>query len=120
LAYRKGTLLIPSGPSDHLFIVCNDTCNLGANLLVNVSSCHDNSDPTCILDVGDHPFIRHPSFVFYAKAVIQYAAGIEKGFADGRLLPQPDLAEAVFERVVAGITVSLDTSPKVARYFTRL
>lgn len=113
-------MLIPSGPSNHLFIVCNDTCNLGANLLVNISSVVDLCDTTCVLDVGDHPFIRYPSFVFYARAVIHRAENLQRGFENGAITPQDDLAEEAFQRVVDGITVSPDTPQNVVHYYTQL
>ncbi|MFT5870349.1 MAG: hypothetical protein ACI8TF_002471 [Paracoccaceae bacterium] len=113
-------MLVPTGPTDHLFIVCNDTCAMGANLVVNISSVRDLCDTTCILDVGDHPFVQHPSFVYYAMAKITYAANIQRGFEAGALRPQPDLAEEVFGRVEAGMLRSPDTPANVVRYFTRL
>jgi hypothetical protein len=36
-------------------------------LLVNLTSHRADKDDACILDVGDHPFIRHRSCVNYAK-----------------------------------------------------
>ncbi|WP_460275470.1 hypothetical protein [Celeribacter sp. ULVN23_4] len=113
-------MLVPSGPTDHLFIVCNDTCNLGANLLINISSVVDLCDKTCVLNVGDHPFIQHPSFVFYARAIIHKAENLQRGFDNGMIKPQDDLAEEVFARVVEGITVSPDTPQNVVRYYTQL
>ena len=113
-------MLVSSGPSDHLFIVCNDTCKLGANLLINISSVVDLCDKTCVLDVGDHPFIQHPSFVFYARAVIHLADNLQRGFENGKIKPQAEMAEEVFKRVVDGITVSPDTPRNVVRYYTQL
>jgi hypothetical protein len=88
--------------------------------MVNISSHYDGCDNTCLLEVGDHPFVRHPSYVFYAGAVIKTATSIQNGFDQGKLKPQPDLADDVFARVAAGITVSPDTPQNVVRYFTQL
>lgn len=120
MIYRKGTLLVPSGPDKHLFIVCNDTCRHGLNLLVNISSFYDGCDRTCLLDVGDHPFVRHLSYVFYAKAQISKAEQIQRGLAQNKLTAQPDMAEWVFLRVEAGVTASPDTPLNVVRYFQQL
>lgn len=111
---------MPSGPVPHLFIICNDTCELGANLMVNISSCYDGCDDTCLLNVGDHCFVDRLSYIFYAEAIIYKATSIQNGFDKGILKPQPDLADDVFARVVAGITVSQDTPQNVVRYFTQL
>ncbi len=88
--------------------------------MVNISSHYYGSDDTCLLNVGDHPFIRHTSFVFYAEAKIAKTARIQSGFEQGKLTRQPDLADDVFDRVAAGITVSPDTPQNILRYFTRL
>ena len=111
---------MPSGPDQHLFIVCNDTCRLGLNLLVNISSFYDGCDSTCVLDRGDHPFVKHLSYVFYARAIISHADKIQRGIGSGILTPQPDMIDEVFQRVEAGITGSPDTPGKIIKYFRQL
>lgn len=64
------TLIIPApGTSldSHLWIVLSDPTLDHFVLLVNLTSYRPDKDDACILDVGDHPFIRHPSCVNYAK-----------------------------------------------------
>ena len=101
----------------HLHIVCNDTCEHGLNLLVCVSSFYDGCDNTCELDVGDHPFLRHLSFVFYAKAMLVRSEQIDNGFTSGVLVAQQDMVDAVFQRVVAGVCASPDTPNQIKSYF---
>lgn len=120
--YQKGTLLVPSGPSgnpaqSHLHIVCNDTCALGLNLLVPVSTFYDGCDATCELDENDHEFLRHLSFVFYAKAKLYRAEQINRGLEINLLTLQPDMADGVFQRVGDGICVSPDSPAQVRTYF---
>lgn len=100
----------------HLQIVCNDTCALGLNLLVPVSSFYDGCDNTCILDTGDHENITHLSYAFYAKAQIFKATQIERGLAINFLIPRPNLADAVFQRIDQGICLSPDTPLNVKKY----
>lgn len=88
--------------------------------MVNISTYFVGCDDTCLLNVGDHPFVRHKSFVFYAQARIYKASGIQDGFKMGLLEPQADLADEVFKRVAAGITASQDSPQNIVRYFTRL
>lgn len=101
----------------HLHIVCTDTCERGLNLLVPVSSFYDGCDGTCELDVGDHEFLQHLSFVFYAKAKLVEASRIDHGFNVGRLIQKPDMAADVFGRVEAGLCISPDTPRKIKNYF---
>jgi len=79
--YKKGTLLIPSGADGyHLFITVNEKCDEGQHLLINVTSLRDGAkyDDTCILEAGEHPFIKHKSYVVYRMAFIKPAASISK------------------------------------------
>ncbi|MEO0371285.1 MAG: hypothetical protein AAF231_07500 [Pseudomonadota bacterium] len=97
--------------------MCNDTCALGFNLLVPVSSFYDGCDVTCELDKGDHPFLNHLSYVFYAKAGIYRAKQISAGLQAGIVEGMPELADAVFQRVATGLCASPDTPRKVKTYF---
>jgi len=122
MIYRKGTLLVPSGPrvkpdQMHRHIVCNDTCERGLNLLIPVTSFWDGCDTTCELDVGDHEFIKHLSFVFYAKSQLFRAEQLSRGLDRKFVVHQPDLAEEIFERVASGICDSPDTPRKIKTYF---
>ena len=55
--YRKGTVLAPTGPCNHLHVICNDPVYYPVNdcycvLVVNISSIKDGvpHDPSCVLD----------------------------------------------------------------------
>lgn len=68
--FKRGTLLIPSGPSHdpdrkHLHVVCNDAREDGTHLLVSISSWRSNGDPTCQLQSHEHDFLDRLSFVEY-------------------------------------------------------
>ncbi len=101
----------------HLHIVCNDTCERGLNLLVPVSSFWDGCDATCELDVGDHEFIQHLSFVFYANSKLYRAEQIIRGLDKRIVVRKPDLAEKIFQRVARGICDLPDTPRKIKTYF---
>ncbi|MCT9837521.1 hypothetical protein N3K61_24580, partial [Escherichia coli] len=70
-------MLAPTGPCNHLHVICNDPVYYPVNdcycvLVVNISSIKDGvpHDPSCVLNSGDHRFIKHPSYVVYAEAII--------------------------------------------------
>lgn len=115
-------MLVPSGAQHdpnqmHLHIICNDTCDLGYNLLVSVSSYYDGCDNTCELNAGEHDSVIHLSYVFYAKAKIYRAEDLERGFVKEILIPKPDMPAEVFVRVENGICTSPDTPRKIKKYF---
>lgn len=62
------TFLLPPkvGIKEHLWIVLTPADSTGSAICVNVTS--DDPDHTTELNVGDHPFIDHPSFVRYRDA----------------------------------------------------
>jgi hypothetical protein len=60
------------------------------------------TDQTCILDVGDHPFIRHPTSVDYKVCSLWRAAKIQEYVDTGVAKPRARMDAAVLERIRAG------------------
>lgn len=123
--YRKGTVLAPVGGSHHLHIICNDPVyspehGCDCVLVVAISTVRPAPafhDPACVLDVGDHAFIRHQSFVFYEDAVVWRIPNVVDRTLSGELVPRDDMEEGVFQRVLAGFEASDFTANKVRRFF---
>ncbi len=126
LPYRKGTILIPSGPCKHLHIICNDPAFYPSNgkesvLAVNVSSVTPGvpHEKACLLSAGDHPFIKYPSFVMYSRADIFGAVAIARSIDDGTFAPHEPVTEELFSRVLTGFEVSNRVKYKVFRFYER-
>lgn len=127
--FRRATLLVPSGPvhdpdQKHLFVVLTDpveALNFAGkhSLLVGIASLYPDvpHDPACELHAGDHPFIKHKSFVFYAEARIEISQKLIDGVKRGIFSPQGMLAEDIFARVCHGLTLSRFTAPKVLAFY---
>lgn len=109
-AVKKGTLYGVAGYSEHLILLCSDPVfyrpyGTSAILSVNVTTWkerRERNDPTCILNVGDHDFIKHKSFCFYEQAVPLNVARLEERVNKGQFLDYGMLKEEVFKRVFAG------------------
>lgn len=121
--YRKGTILAPSGPTDHLHIICNDPIynheyHCDGVLVVNVSSIRPGVkyDSACVFDGGEHPFIRHPSYVAYRFAVVWRVPTINLKIEQGAYSTHDDFSEHHFSRILSGFEQSLFTEPKIIRY----
>jgi len=121
--YRKGTVLARTGPCDHLHIVCNDPVYYPVNdcycvLVVNVSSIKAGvpHDSACILNAGDHAFVKHPSYVVYAEAVIWQVDNIVRKQASGELKIHADVPEVTFSRILDGFDISDQVSRKNQRF----
>lgn len=122
---RRATLLIPSGPADdpdrkHLFIVLTDPTGAEREvLLVSISSAAAGrpSDPACLLYAGDHPFIRHDSFISYRSLRVEPEDRILRGLTNGELVAHDSLESALFARVCYGLETSRYVAPKFRTFY---
>lgn len=130
LPYKKGTLLSSFGTENdlerkHLFVLLTDPIDdddFGKNqvLIVSLSSSRPNIpyyDPACVLQTGEHPFIKHESFVFYRKARIEDANKLLQGVKNGDFLPKDKMAQKVFDRITQGLYQTEYLSPKYLRFY---
>ena len=81
------TFLMPAPggvATPHLWIVITEP-NPSSNLcgIVSVTTLRNSKDQTIILRVGDHPFIRHESTIFYGDAMIVDARRLENEILAG-------------------------------------
>lgn len=111
-AVARATLLHPTPPVHHLFIILtNPRPPQGQVLLVPVSTVRRGYDDSCVLAPGDHDFVRHESFVVYALCRIGWAAELERGVLNGVMQDRGLLDEAVFARIMAGARRSRRMKP---------
>ena len=75
--------LYPGKNSEHLWVVLTSPDAGSECAIVCISTLRQKSDNTTILNGGEHEFIRHKSFVFYANAKLIFMHQFEKYFADG-------------------------------------
>lgn len=116
------------GRGGHLIVVCNDPVmykgDFGeweAILTVNITSWHNtkNDDSTCILDKGDHSFIKHKSFVYYRYAVPTRSIPFSEKIENGELVPMEILSPLVFQRILNGFEISPYTPINALRFYRR-
>lgn len=118
---KKGTLLMLSGPTDHLHIVMSDPVYYPESghesiLVVNITSIRGAHDETCVLLAGSHPFVRHPSYVSYRHAAILSSTRVSGGMAKGEIRSHESVSDELFERALAGFDVSRHVTPKIRRF----
>lgn len=121
---RRGTIMIPTGPCYHLHVICNDPVfyprtQKDSVLLVNISTVNPliNYDQTCLLNAGDHPFIKHESYVYYRKADIFGTHSIQRSIADGSFIADAPFRQEVFEQILSGFSTSREVSLKIKRFY---
>lgn len=119
---KKGTLLIVSGPKTdpdrkHLHVICNDPDPDGNVLIVGICSATPAIyDETCILQLHEHDFLKHDSYVLYAKASIVTETSLHNGINAKVMAVHSDMNGQAFLRVKNGICRSPHTSRKVKKY----
>lgn len=116
--YKGAGIRIPHNDVPHLFFVLNDPCKDGLCLLVMVSSIKDGRpyEEACVLDVGDHDFITHPSYIVYRIASQTRAAHIGNMVDKGYYKSDIDARSELLERVFQGLLASDEISGSMLRY----
>lgn len=108
-------MLVPSGAiGNHLFVIVLGPKVLPGYgphpqvLLLSVTSIKPGIpiDPACLLDVGDHDFIKHPSYVYYRKPRIELASSVEQYVVGGQWPRRNPLSAGILDRVLVGIDTS--------------
>jgi hypothetical protein len=117
--YKKGTLLIPTGNTKHLFVVVTDKCKADSHLLINITSVHPGMkhDETTIIEAGEHPFIKHQSYVEYRRAEIFQAAWLTKMVAGKVYTAHSDASEELLQAIVDGIEDSDFIAQRIVNYY---
>jgi hypothetical protein len=127
--FKRATLLIPSGPvhdpdRKHLFVLLTDPIETPdvqdkQVLLVNIATVPNGLpyDATCIIQPAEHRFIKHESYVFYAKARIEAANALLRGVKSGQFIPHDIMDHALVQRISDGLRQSPHTSPKILRFY---
>lgn len=99
-----------ANPSGAHLMVCLAITGGGA-VIVPIVSRHDHSDTACVLNVGDHPFIRHESCAAYDFIKSIPVAAIEADAKSGLLRPQASVSAEVLVRLQVGLVTSDETAP---------
>lgn len=120
---RAGRSLLLSEPplyEPHLWFVLTDPNHAGKVVAVMMRSAKAYTDPTLVLDVGDHPFIRHASAVHYSTAQLLSVSEIRAALKSGRCHPKEDMTRELLKRVRAGLIVSPRTVRVLSNYCRKL
>lgn len=117
---RGATLLIPSGPGNHLFVIVTEEMD-GEFLAVSISTIHEGRyhDETCELPAGTHEFVRVNSYAFYGGARVDRAQHLIKMEEKGSFFAKADMPEPVVAAICDGIEVSMHTPNHVIKFYRK-
>ncbi|MBT3198360.1 MAG: hypothetical protein HN350_00430 [Phycisphaerales bacterium] len=100
-------LLANSGINNHLFIIISDPLlDPDKIVTVNLTSWDSTKDQSCIVDSGEHPFVRHKSCIRYEGDRLITAEQYDLHLSGDRLISQSPVSEELLGRILAGAAVS--------------
>jgi hypothetical protein len=110
------TFLLPKSrnQTEHLWIVVAEIDAVtGKAICVSVTTRRPHSDPTCVLDVGDHPFVSHPSVIFYQDTrqmdLVLVESALTSGIRNFVCTRHASCSDALLERIRKGLIESKQT-----------
>ena len=114
------TFLMPAPggvATPHLWIVITES-DPASHLcaIVSVTTSRNSKDQTVLLRVGDHPFIRHDSTIYYGDAMIVDARRLDHEIAAGLAVRREKCPAATLTLVQDGVFASPFTRPKLQRF----
>ena len=96
------TFLFEDGRDDHLWMVISDTAQDPEHLVVvRFLSWQEYYDQACVLDAGDHPFIKHPTCVDFPSAAFASNALLESLRVEGKIKVRQPLPTLTLEKIRA-------------------
>lgn len=82
-------------------------------IIVPMVTRHDHSDPSCVFNVGDHPFIQHESCASYDFARALSAKEINEHIDKGKIKLRARISKDALIRLLVGFVSSDETAPKI-------
>lgn len=116
----KGDSLFLENPgtvAGHLYFILTDPNEDNKVFMVSITTHHFGKDETCVLNVGDHPFIKRKSVVEYSKPIEPKLTQIEKIVRDGYANTHASASDGLLERMQNGAKESTALPLKYAQYF---
>ena len=106
---NAGDTFRPADPAVdiHLWvIISNPLLDASRVLIVSLTTLKPKKEAVCVLDVGDHPFIKHKTCVAYNLANAPSLAQLERARDSGDLIPDVPVSAEVLSRIREGAALS--------------
>jgi CMP-2-keto-3-deoxyoctulosonic acid synthetase len=103
----------PSSSRAHLYIAITDPDAAGNLVIANVTSQGQWKDQSCILNVGDHPYIKKESVINYAEAIVTSESALSKAARQRVIELDVPVSPQVLAKIQAGALASRQTESKV-------
>lgn len=103
------TFLLPLPKnSTHLFVVISNPQESPKEILiVPIMSWRVGKDESCILELGDHPFVVHKSYINYHSAQKCEAERLEPHISDSQFKPLEAVSDKLLARIRQGADLTM-------------
>jgi hypothetical protein len=100
-------LLADPGIDPHLWFVLSDPSLDSQNVVVaSFTTWEPYKDPSCIVQRGDHPWIKHKTCVYFRGAQILPDDVLDRQVSAGTIVLQEPLEQALLDRIRAASALS--------------
>ena len=108
------TFFLAGGAADrHLRVIISDpTINPDRVIFVSMTSYDVTKEEVCLLDVGDHPFVKHKTCIAYASAKEAGLQALLQLRDAGQLRPDIPVSSEILKRIRRGASLSKDIKLK--------
>lgn len=86
----------------HLWLVCTLPDDEGRVVILNLTSFDSGTDPTCLIEGGEHPFVRHDSLIEYQRGQLVPIAWIERAFDAGLFFSHAAASDELIAKIREG------------------
>ena len=100
-------LLVNAGINNHLFIIISDpSADPNRIVTANFTSWGPDTDQSCVVEVGEHRFVKRRSCVYYGESRLITLAQYDRFLAASLLAPHDPVTGALLDRILRGAAVS--------------
>ncbi len=90
----------------HLWMVISDPNQGDRCLIVNFTSWRVDKDQACVVEAGEHPYIKHKTCVEFKGAKLVATAKLEECLRSGALAPHEPLSANLLAKIRAAVSNS--------------
>ena len=122
MTLRRGDTFLnesSAGVPTHFWVIISDPSHtVDRIVIVNLTSWRGlaGEDESCVLDKGDHPFVKHKTYVNYRDALIVEACKIENLHASGLLTHKEPVNDSILLRILEGAQISPFLKLKIRKF----
>ena len=115
---RAGDTFFLEGVADrHLWVVLSEPVDDPDRVLfVSMTSLDVTKEDVCLIDAGEHPFVKHVTCIDYSHLREAPSEALERLRVAGRLLPSAPVSADLLARIRRGMSHSKDIQFKYVQY----